>query len=193
MIKLANMQILIDISKIKLLSWAQSRLKILPNACFAIQLHCIYPFKITHVDGISCLPSRYVFWCFFGQRKASFWAWIFLAVAQWLFQTCVLMFPIPGKFSLPQGVPWNTSKEPSSTKEKRNPSRLEHTKRGRKRWERGQAECWIQNEFNQPQELFITYIYLILGQGRQNQPWHKPHTAIDFDSVCVCECDAYGA
>lgn len=100
-------------------------------------------------------------------------------------QSCMLMLPIPGKDSLLKGVPCRTSKEPSSTKEKRNSSRLEHTKTGRKRWERGQAECWIQNEFNQPQEL-ITYIYLVLGEERQNQSWHKPPTAIDFDSMCEC-------
>lgn len=102
-------------------------------------------------------------------------------------QSCVLVFPTPGKSSLLKGVPCSTSKEPSSTKEKRNSSRLEHTKTGRKRWERGRAECWIQNEFRQPQEL-ITYIYLPLGEGRQTQSWQKPPTAIGFDSLCECLC-----
>lgn len=111
-----------------------------------------------------------------------------LSIIQWLF---LLIFPIPVKFSLQQGVPWITSKEPSPTKEKRNSSRLEHTKRAGKEKKRAQAVLntkWIQTTPGVLQDLHLSYS----GRAKLSPTQQKPPTVFDFDTrACACSGKEY--
>ena len=89
MVKRANVQMHIDTFQVKLLSWAQSRLKISPNAYLAFKFHCVCSFNtVICVGCIGCLRSSYVFWCCFGERKPDFWARIFLLHSDCLRPLC---------------------------------------------------------------------------------------------------------
>lgn len=141
-------------------------------------------FKIIYFECIACVSPVMCSDAFLKKEKPASGPETLWLLHSSCFRPVCLCFRFLGSSLCHRACPETHQKNQVLQKKKETQVGL-NTQRGRKRWERGQAECWILNEFNQPQELFITYIYLTLGEERQNQPWHKPPTAIDFDSVSV--------
>ena len=174
----------VDIPQVKLRSWAQFRLKTSPNAYFAINFCSTLSLKSYTEDTLHVCPPAMCSGAFSKKEKPASGPEPLWLLHSSCFRPVCLCFRFLGS-SLCHRACLETHQKNQVLQKKKETQVGLNIQRGRKSWERGQAECWILNESNQPQELFITYIYLTLGEERQNQPWHTPPTAIDFDSVCV--------